>query len=187
MAENTGRNVIVDFLRGIAVVGVLLGHALQRGLYPTDFNTVGLTRFIYSWHMPLFVLLSGYTMCIGLQRKGKINILNKTKRLVLPTYVWSIIIYLVHDLEFVGIKQFRWFDCGLIEYLKILIVRPTYIVWFLWVIFVCTFIVYGSYKIVKKIGVESDLWVLILSFVIFRGGGTSVVELAVELFGELII
>lgn len=172
--ENKGRNVIVDFLRGIAVIGVLLGHALQRGLYPIDFNTVGLTKFIYAWHMPLFILLSGYTMCISLRRKGKISIWSKFKRLVLPTFVWSFIIYFVHDFEFVGIKWFRSFDFGIVEYMKMLVACPTYIVWFLWVVFVCTLVVYGSHLIVKKIGEDSELLTLIFSSFIFLGWATIV-------------
>lgn len=143
------RDVIVDLLRGIAVIAVLLGHALQRGLYPIDFNTIWLTKLIYAWHMQLFVLLSGYTLCMNLKKHGYISIWKKFKHLVIPTYVWSIIIWLVHDFEFVGIKQFRNFDFGLIEYLKILLVRPTYIVWFLWVIFVCTTVVGGVYNCKK--------------------------------------
>lgn len=49
--KTTERDIIVDFLRGLAVVGVLLGHALQRGLYPIDFNMIPLTKFIYAWHI----------------------------------------------------------------------------------------------------------------------------------------
>ena len=169
MEKMEKRNVSVDFLRGLAVIGVLLGHALQRGLYPIDFNTVGLTKFIYSWHMQLFVLLSGYTMCLSIQHSGKISIWKKIKRLVLPTYIWSIIIWAIHEWDFVGIKWFRSFEFSLIEYIKILLIQPTYIVWFLWVVFIFTLVLYGSFRLMKKLGLSGDLSVLVFSVFVFSG------------------
>lgn len=169
MEKSTKRNVSVDFLRGLAVIGVLLGHALQRGLYPIDFMTIGVTKFIYSWHMPLFILLAGYTLRLGISYSGEISLWKKFKRLVLPTFVWSIIIYFVHNFSFVGIKPFRSFEVGILEYIKYLLINPTYIVWFLWVIFIFTIVVYGIYKLIKKKDINSDLAVCFLSLVCFSG------------------
>lgn len=181
METYKNRNISVDFLRGLAVIGVLLGHALQRGLYPIDFNTIGLTKFIYSWHMQLFILLSGYTLCLSIRHNGKISIWKKFKRLVIPTYVWSWIIYIVHDFDFVGIKPFRTFEFGVVEYIKILLIQPTYIIWFLWVVFIFTIVVYGVYMLTQRKGLNSDLVVIFLSLFVFSG--LSLIETNMRLWG----
>lgn len=167
--SNINRNEIVDFLRGGATIAVLVGHALQRGLYPANFNEVALTKFIYTWHMQLFVLLAGYTMCSSLQRRGSINLWTKVKRLIIPTYIWSIIVYFIHDFSFVGIKEFRSFEFDFLTYLKILLLQPTYIVWFMWVIFVFTAVVYISHVVLKRFSVNGNLPVLVLSWFAFIG------------------
>ena len=52
------REVLVDALRGVAVLAVLLGHAIQRGLV-INYETNIVFKIIYSFHMPLFIALSG--------------------------------------------------------------------------------------------------------------------------------
>lgn len=59
------RSVVIDFIRGIAIILVILGHNIQYGSgvsYYTNelyFDNV-LFKLIYSFHMPLFALISGY-------------------------------------------------------------------------------------------------------------------------------
>ncbi len=43
------RVIFVDIIRGVAVLSVLLGHI-----------STTITRFIYSWHLPLFFFVSGF-------------------------------------------------------------------------------------------------------------------------------
>ena len=52
----TTRIAWVDALKGFAILMVVLGHILQR-FYSDDTLAV---RFIYSFHVPLFMFLSGY-------------------------------------------------------------------------------------------------------------------------------
>ena len=51
----------VDAVKGLAIYLVILGHAIQ---YATsqDYNYAGNSIFqiIYSFHMPLFMMMSGY-------------------------------------------------------------------------------------------------------------------------------
>lgn len=49
------RNETIDVLKGILVIFVMIGHALLGSL---DEN--GLRYLIYSFHMPLFIFISGY-------------------------------------------------------------------------------------------------------------------------------
>lgn len=61
MNENK-RDVIIDVLRGIAVLAVLLGHAIQRGLV-VNYDTNVTFKVIYSFHMPLFMFCKKFRIC----------------------------------------------------------------------------------------------------------------------------
>lgn len=66
--ENTlkkARNPYADMVRGFAIILVVLGHCIQEGrglAFRTNQGYWGdeLYQFIYSFHMPLFIMLSGY-------------------------------------------------------------------------------------------------------------------------------
>lgn len=49
----------IDIAKGIAIIMVLLGHI--------DLCPIGLKSSIYSFHMPLFFILSGYFMKEGIE------------------------------------------------------------------------------------------------------------------------
>lgn len=99
------RNQTIDILKGIAVLAVLLGHAVQRGLI-TGYTDVLIFRIIYSFHMPLFMILSGYTLK-AYNKNYDFNFLKKRfLRLMIPTIIWSYLIYIMKDFNFVGIKEF---------------------------------------------------------------------------------
>ena len=57
------RNTRIDMLRGIAVILVMAGHGIglliQKGLVSPN-SGGGIYDAIYSFHMPLFFLISGY-------------------------------------------------------------------------------------------------------------------------------
>ena len=51
------RDIYFDILKGILIILVVIGHVLQLG---NDRLSVTMVNFIYSFHMPLFILVSGY-------------------------------------------------------------------------------------------------------------------------------
>lgn len=131
------RNITIDLLRGIAVIAVLMGHSLQRGLLIGYENNI-LFKFISAWHMPLFFFLAGMTLYYSKSDFNIETIQKKTKQLVIPVFVWSIIIYLIKDFDFVGITPFRDFPKSFFSYIVLLLKKPIYIVWFLYVLFLFT-------------------------------------------------
>lgn len=143
------RNRTIDILRGIAVLAVLLGHAIQRGLI-INYETNFLFKIIYSFHMPLFVVLSGYSLCRYTKKYDKNFILKKFKQLVIPTFIWSYIIYFVRNFNFVGIKDFINFPQSFLAYTKLLLLHPDYVIWFLYTIFICIFIIFIGKLIFKE-------------------------------------
>ena len=61
----------VDDAKCIAIIFVILGHVVQYMTNIDSFDTSFVFRFIYSFHMPLFFVLSGYCSCKSIMRGGK--------------------------------------------------------------------------------------------------------------------
>lgn len=54
-----GRDKVFDSLKFVLICLVVIGHVIERNLY-TDHNTSVVFSFIYTFHMPLFIFISGY-------------------------------------------------------------------------------------------------------------------------------
>lgn len=89
---NNHREEKIDFLRGIAALMVVAGHSISGVEYLTvPYN------IIYSIHMPLFFMISGYL----LQRSSGVNnteitnkriIYKKIGTILVPYFVWTVVI-----------------------------------------------------------------------------------------------
>lgn len=99
--KKTERIFYWDNVRGILIALVVFGHLLEQA---SDGSAGTLYKFIYLFHMPLFVFCSGYFASYS---PGKI-----LKRLLLP--------YLVLQLV-----------CGFVAYREIQITTPFWILWYL--------------------------------------------------------
>ncbi|MGN0245655.1 MAG: acyltransferase family protein [Lachnospiraceae bacterium] len=80
--KNTDKNRIewVDFSKGVAMLLVVIAHTMQGGTYGSMVRGV-----IYSFHMPLFFILSGFTMrpSKNIRSFGK-KTLKSAKSLLIP-------------------------------------------------------------------------------------------------------
>ena len=85
------RDDYFDIVRGIAVFLMLWGHSIQYSSCGTfDFFENRLYQFIYSFHMPLFMLLAGYFFYFSLQKHAIGNtLLNRVRSLGIPLLVWG--------------------------------------------------------------------------------------------------
>lgn len=95
----TERIEYIDTLRGFAIFLVTLGHVLEYSGYPES----ALHNFIYSFHMPLFICISGFVIAYSFNRKLTRNnniglkdvfnfIYKKFLAIMIPYYAWSLII-----------------------------------------------------------------------------------------------
>ena len=65
MNNKSSRNVKADVIRGFAIITVIIGHCIQQGNGLEYYNNSlywfnKMYQFIYSFHMPLFMLLAGW-------------------------------------------------------------------------------------------------------------------------------
>lgn len=90
------RNKCIDTIKGIAIILVVIGHCIQFGsganvLESGSFFEDPLFKFIYSFHMPLFMLVSGYLFAYTTKRDTITIIKRKAKSILLPLIIWQTI------------------------------------------------------------------------------------------------
>lgn len=112
-----GRLLYIDNLKAFAITLVVLGHIVQFSYCPDTFDENHLFRYIYSFHMPLFMALSGF--CCRFQDVPiSVTLRKSTLTLLLPFLSWTVIKYLTGG---AGIVQ--------------TILYPVGGLWFLWVLY----------------------------------------------------
>lgn len=148
------RKKLPDVLKGFAVILVVLGHCIQEGsgeafsarsLYFYD----KLYQFIYSFHMPLFIAVSGYLCRESMERaesrSEQITLLKKRAvRLLAPIFLWTgadTIRSLVTASEPLPSHP------G--EFLLTFFHNSILNLWFLWAVFWCFLIVYVMHYFFK--------------------------------------
>lgn len=130
-----GRNKRIDMLRGLAVFLMVWGHAVQY-LSSGDVHIFenSAFRFIYSFYMPLFMIISGYVYGLGFERHTvKEIILKRMTRIVYPCVLWA--------------SLSHWFAQGLnmvqgeTTFISAVKGWPAVLTghWFLWAVAACSF------------------------------------------------
>ena len=94
------RNLELGFSKGIAILLVIVGHVIQASVIDYGYNPVFVS--IYSFHMPLFFILSGWAFWFSVSSKGAdaaLSISPKVKNILWPYFFWSLILVLVKSDE----------------------------------------------------------------------------------------
>lgn len=98
MEQSKDTNILVQFLNVFGIILVVLGHSELLAPYLGE-GFKFLSRWIYSFHMPLFFLLSGflfiYTYKSLLERGLRVSIKKKIHRLLVPYLVLGTIVFLI--------------------------------------------------------------------------------------------
>lgn len=89
------RNITIDLIKGVAVILVIWGHFIQFSTAGTyDFFGDFVFKLIYSFHMPLFAMISGYLFYNSLKKRTlKQAIASRIKGLLWPILLWGTIRY----------------------------------------------------------------------------------------------
>lgn len=141
------RDSYLDTARGAGIILVVFGHVLRglfaAGLVPAGWPSALLAATdytIYTFHMPLFFLLSGLHVPKSLQRAGDVFLLAKLRTILYPYFVWSLLqgavqialsshgmnhAFTPNDLLAIGWRPFGQF-------------------WFLYALFICMLIAWSA-------------------------------------------
>lgn len=129
------RDPFWDLVRGFAIFLVVWGHSLQfLNSQTVDYAALPAFAWIYSFHMPLFALISGYLFWGTFCRLGPGHILvRRVKQCLVPAWIWEGCLYLA--LNFSDLLHGRY---TLPQYLFSVLQRLPYGLWFLQSIFYCS-------------------------------------------------
>ena len=83
MYSRTDRIAFIDALKCFAIFLVVCGHVLQY-LQPLPYSVVPMYRLIYTFHMPLFMMLAGFFAANVSDKDFKAFFSGKAVRLLLP-------------------------------------------------------------------------------------------------------
>lgn len=173
--QTQNRNPIIDYSRGIAMFLVLWGHSIQCIGGDGLFFQNPLVKCIYSFHMPLFMMISGYLFYFGKNQKFSVILRKRLISLGFPFVVWGILLYMRQCLFAYVTESTMAFSLQGI--LRSLISGP----WFLKSVFIISIVVAvliklsGMIKLDYKLryGLFGILWLLLIVGVNIVGDHTA--------------
>ncbi len=92
------RNELIDFMRGALILLVVFGHSVQFNMYngSDGYWNDGVWKLVYMFHMPMFMLISGYVSYLSASRKAPIDVTKaRLLQLVIPMVIWSVVLTVV--------------------------------------------------------------------------------------------
>ena len=170
----------IDSLKGFAIFCVLWGHVIQHFRNGDNAFANPVFEIIYSFHMPLFFLISGMFFKSSLELSFKDFLKKKMGELLLPCFVWAILIACWR----LGISFYNDVEVDGMAVIKSLVVPFKWPFWFLKQLFLSYVLTYVFYKAFKK---EWLVFFTLLAFVlIIPYGGMQRFLLPIFLTGILI-
>lgn len=150
----------IDILRGIAFMLVLIGHSFPDSAYGyINRYTEFAHEFIYSFHMPLFFIISGFCMKPLLYRKEadmKKEIIKRSKRLLIP-YLFYSYIAIIPKVVF---SAFMYLPFNRSQLWEILLGKsPSGTLWYIWTLYVINIL----FLTVSRIFPDKNVWLSISS------------------------
>lgn len=147
----------IDFAKFIAIVFVCLGHAVQYLSVLDFFLDNPIWNFIYSFHMPFFMILSGFFFSRSINKSFKDLVVKKITQLIIPSWVWGVGIGLMFVA--LNLKNPLSFE----EWVAI----PFGPYWFLTSVFACYVISYLAKRWISKDIFASILSIILISAIPF--------------------
>lgn len=153
---NRGRIQSLDLLKLIAIFLVLWGHCVQY-LLSSNHMDEPVYRFIYSFHMPLFMMIAGMFAPRSLQMPFDAFVWKKAEQLILPCVVWGLIMT-------VG-NLVQSFLTGHAVVTSVLTTLFTGNFWFLKSLFGCYLLAYIGHNLLRKKWLFYIVTILISQFI----------------------
>lgn len=151
------RNEYIDYLKGLLIFLVVYGHSIQFILYNGQkiFFNDPIFKLIYIFHMPLFMMVSGYVSYYSISKRSLSKILYKRfNQLIIPIITWAIITNII---ELNNYEQDWTLWHSVLFFLKSVVIKTIYSFWFLW----CVFGSVVFLLFLKKINKENHLFCIL--------------------------
>lgn len=143
------RILFLDLTKFFAIFCVILGHVIQQTFPGDPYHDSLIFQFIYSFHMPLFMMVSGYFIGKTFTMSPLSFLKKRSIQLLLPVLTFSVLFVIFHNTIYTqltgkeAINFFGYLTGGWM--------------WFLKYLFICSVVVYVSKKIFRN-----DAWAAIL-------------------------
>lgn len=173
--EKSSYNVTFGILSALAILMIVAGHIGYEIL------TVGGLFPYYSFHVPLFLFISGYFYRGEEEERPLLYLKKKAKRLLLPYFIWNV----VYGVIAWALRAFGGFSMGEAISLKTLFLSPflngyqfiyNYAAWFVPVLFVIEMMNLCMRLILRKLRLCDERLILACSLAV----GVAVVQLAID-------
>ncbi|MDE6602802.1 MAG: acyltransferase family protein [Lachnospiraceae bacterium] len=173
--QKTPYNAAFGMLSALAIIMIVAGHAGY------DILTVGGLFPYYSFHVPLFMFISGYFYRGEEEERPLPYLKKKVKRLLLPYFIWNVI----YGIAAWALRTFCGFSMGEAVSFKTLFVTPflngyqfiyNYAAWFVPVLFLIEVMNLCMRIVLKKLRLHSE-WLILLGTLAV---GMAVVQFAIE-------
>lgn len=167
-------NVTFGILSALAILMIVAGHAGY------DILTVGGLFPYYSFHVPLFLFISGYFYREEEEERPFLYLKKKARRLLVPYFIWNVIYGVIAW----ALRTFGGFSMGEGISLKTLFVSPFlngyqfiyhYAAWFVPVLFLIEMMNLCMRLVLKRLHLNSEWLILIGTLAV----GMAVVQLAI--------
>ena len=140
------RLTYIDIIKGLAILLVVLGHAIQA--INDDFDSSLLFRYIYSFHMPLFMAVSGFLSYKPAHRQ---SIYKRFYQLMIPFFCWMIVNHLLMHFTLPSFDDIT----NVVKY-------PDRGLWYLWALFFISLIYYILNVASSAIKIQQEILILLL-------------------------
>ncbi|GAB6268708.1 MAG: acyltransferase [Smithella sp.] len=165
---SSGRNLHVDALKGMAIICVVIIHSIQHNNPNYDNNA--LHNFLFPVQMPLFMLLSGFIISSQLKNTFLAYFKKYLLRLIVPFFVWATVSYVVYRF---------YLGANLPAYLLSVAKAPDTGLWFLWVLFLESILLFSVLKLVQiKNWIRWENYFVIASIILARLASTDLFGLS---------
>ena len=142
----------IDIYKGVLILLVMIGHALQYSLKDGCFDSV-LWNIIYSFHMPAFFAVSGifaHSRIDDLKELGNV-IWRRFRQLLIPMTCWQLLLDMTHIHS--GFNPLKYLDCGSF--------------WFLWALFFISMFYSLACWLAQRIKIKAIFLHVALAIVLF--------------------
>lgn len=150
----------IDLIKAFAIFLVVWGHSIQYLSQEICFDNA-VYSYIYSFHMPLFMIISGYFFSSGLKLSFHVILRKKAEQLLLPIVSWSFLLAIFIYLFDYYIKGKTLGVYSILTTLAELIRNS---LWFIKCLFSCYVISYISLKLFRSEWIACVVTILVFQF-----------------------